>query len=145
MIDKYREDVSMNFENRHAKGYTLPVDNVANRADVLRMSWGVGFPIWKYKDRRTTRLVQDPHPNLGGISGLRDHIPVVVASMDDKIRTKVKGRKVAYCFDAKGVLAIGKNFHDAGSFLESDSLCLPYVQSFLALAIEQTTSDWMRL
>jgi hypothetical protein len=95
-------EAMMDKANADLKGATLSIVT-ATRAKVLEDLFVLGVPTAKLDNRRLVDLIETPHANFGGRSGVRDHFPVVKSILMERIREGVKGREVSIFFDASKV------------------------------------------
>lgn len=90
---------AMEAQARRLVGHSLPVENVVERAVVLKSMWSCGIPLAKLEHPRFVDLVERPHLNLGGREGVRREMPVVFKQLKDDVAARLRGRFVSIVFD----------------------------------------------
>ncbi len=84
------------------KGATL-APAAASRAKVLHDLFALSIPVARLDDQRLVDLIEKPHEDLGGRSGVRDQFPVVKTLLMEGTRATLRDRPVSIFFDASKV------------------------------------------
>lgn len=85
------------------QGNTLLPDQLAMRAHVLRVLYSVGIKAKKLLNPEFLKLIEDPHPGLGGLNGVIAMNNVVAEMEKEKVVEVLQGQAVSVVFDASKV------------------------------------------
>lgn len=86
-----------------ARGSTLDLDMLAERAAVLETLWEVGVPTHRLTNEHFVQLIEDSHQTLGGVRGVEDQADVVIGEISRRTREAAAGRLGVIGFDASKV------------------------------------------